>query len=97
MVMMRRARSWVVLFLVWLVSACGAPPSVDVEVVDLLITGGRVMDPESGLDAVRQVAIRDGVIVAVSEDGERRLEAAEVLDASGLVVAPGFIALHAHG
>lgn len=97
MILVRRMRSWVALFMVWLLSACGAPPSVDVEVVDLLITGGRVMDPESGLDAVRQVAIRDGEIVAVSEDGERRPKATEVLDASGLVIAPGFIDLHAHG
>ncbi len=97
MILVRRMRSWVALFMVWLLSACGAPPSVDVEVVDLLITGGRVMDPESGLDAVRQVAIRDGEIVAVSEAGARRLKATEVLDASGLVIAPGFIDLHAHG
>ena len=62
--------------------------------VDLLITGGRVMDPESGLDAVLNVGVRDGVIVAVTEDN---LEAVEVLDAGGLVVAPGFIDLHAHG
>ena len=64
------------------------------EPVDLLIVGGRVMDPESGLDAVRNVAIRDGAIVDVTEAAP---SAAEVLDASGLVVAPGFIDLHAHG
>ena len=80
MVLVRRAQSWVALFMVWLLSACGAPPTVDVEVVDLLIIGGRVMDPESGLDAVRQVAIRDGEIVAVIEDGGRRFEAIEVLE-----------------
>ena len=62
--------------------------------VDLLVTGGRVMDPESGLDAVANVAVRDGVIVAV---GDERPEAREVLDATGLVVAPGFVDLHAHG
>ena len=52
------------------------------------------MDPESGLDAVRNVAIRDGVIVAVTEETP---PAGETLDAAGLVVAPGFIDLHAHG
>ena len=72
--------------------ACGT--AQDTGPVDLLITGGRVMDPESGLDAVRNVAIRDGTIVAVTEATP---EAREVLDAGGLVVAPGFIDLHAHG
>ena len=52
------------------------------------------MDPDSGLDAVLNVAVKDGVIVAVTEDTP---EAHEVLDAGGLVVAPGFIDLHAHG
>ena len=72
--------------------ACGA--AQDTGPVDLLIAGGRVMDPENGLDAVRNVAIRDGVIVAVTVATP---EASEVLDATGLVVAPGFIDLHAHG
>ena len=61
---------------------------------DLVIAGGRVMDPESGLDAVRNVGIRDGKITAISEDvlgGDR------VIDATGLVVAPGFVDLHEHG
>jgi len=65
-----------------------------VEPVDLLITGGRVLDPETGLDAVRNVGIRDGRIVLLSEAVP---EAADVLDVAGLVVAPGFIDLHAHG
>ena len=52
------------------------------------------MDPESGLDAIREVGIRDGQIVALTVDA---LTADEVLDATGLVVAPGFIDLHAHG
>ena len=74
------------------IAGCGAAP--DAEPVDLLIAGGRVMDPESGLDAVRNVGLRDGMIVAVTEATP---EASEVLDATGLVVAPGFIDLHAHG
>ena len=52
------------------------------------------MDPESGLDAVRHVGITGGTIVAISETP---IEAPEVVDASGLVLAPGFIDLHAHG
>ena len=61
---------------------------------DLVINGGRVMDPVTGLDGVRTVGIRDGQIAAVV-DGV--LEGVETLNAAGLVVAPGFIDLHAHG
>lgn len=61
---------------------------------DIAIVNGRVMDPESGLDAVRNVGIRAGKIVAIS--GETLL-GSRVIDARGLVVAPGFIDLHAHG
>ena len=61
---------------------------------DLALSGGRVLDPESGLDAVRYVGITGGKIAALSETP---LEAREVVDVSGLVVAPGFIDLHEHG
>jgi len=61
---------------------------------DLVLQGGRVMDPESGLDAIRDVGIRDGRVAAVAEGP---LLGREVVDVSGLVVAPGFIDLHAHG
>ena len=61
---------------------------------DIVLAGGRVMDPETGFDAVRHVGIRDGEIAAISEDP---LSGEIVLDVSGLVVAPGFIDLHAHG
>ena len=72
-----------------------APAAAVVEALDLVIAGGRVMDPESGLDAVRDVGVRGGTVVAVSE---APLAGAEtVVDAAGLVVAPGFIDLHAHG
>ena len=52
------------------------------------------MDPETGLDAVRNVGIRGDRIVEISE---RRLQGGDVIDVSGLVVAPGFIDLYAHG
>ena len=60
---------------------------------DLVVEGGRVMDPETGLDAVRNVGIRDGKIARISETP---LEGRRVVKASGLVVAPGFIDLHQH-
>ena len=60
---------------------------------DLVINQGRVIDPESGLDAVRSDGIRDGRIVAISEVS---LDAKQVADTSGLVVSPGFINLHSH-
>src|SRR3954471_20691357 len=52
------------------------------------------MDPESGLDAIRSVGIRDGKIAAVSTTP---LQGKQIVDAKGLVIAPGFIDLHAHG
>jgi N-acyl-D-glutamate deacylase len=60
----------------------------------LVIAGGRVVDPASGLDGVCDVAVMDGKIAAV---GTGLGSAARVIDAAGLVVAPGFIDLHAHG
>ena len=63
-------------------------------VYDVVLTGGRVIDPASGLDAVRNVGIQGRTIAAVSED---ELRGTTELDVSGLVVAPGFIDLHRHG
>jgi N-acyl-D-aspartate/D-glutamate deacylase len=60
---------------------------------DVVIHGGRVLDPETSLDAVRDVGIRGNQIVAVSD---RALTGTRVIEASGLVVAPGFIDLHQH-
>ncbi len=64
------------------------------ESLELVISGGRVMDPETGLDAIRNVGIANGSIVAITEEA---LDGQENTDATGLVVAPGFIDLHAHG
>jgi len=61
---------------------------------DVVLEGGRVMDPETGLDAVRNVGIRDGKIVRISSEA---LSGRRVIHAGGLVVAPGFIDLHQHG
>ena len=60
----------------------------------LLIKNGRVVDPDSGRDDVADVLIEDGRIAAV----DTGIEApdAEVRDASGLIVAPGFLDIHVH-
>jgi N-acyl-D-aspartate/D-glutamate deacylase len=64
------------------------------ETYDLVIANGRVMDPESGLDAVRNVGIRDGKIQTISSGP---LAGKQTIEARGMVVAPGFIDLHEHG
>ena len=69
-------------------------PLVAQDIYDIVLSGGRVMDPETGLDAVRHVGIRGTEIAAVSDEP---LSGDIVLDVSGLVVAPGFIDLHSHG
>jgi imidazolonepropionase-like amidohydrolase len=64
--------------------------------LDVVLVGGRVLDPETGLDAVRHVGIRGGRITVVTS-GRTIPVARDTVDVRGLVVAPGFIDLHAHG
>ena len=61
---------------------------------DLVIMGGRVVDPETKLDAKRNVGINGDRIAAISE---KPLQGKKTLQADGMVVAPGFIDMHAHG
>lgn len=70
------------------------PNPANREDFEVVIRNGRVIDPETGLDAVRSIGVREGRIAAISSTP---LRGRTVLDASGLVVAPGFIDLHAHG
>ena len=60
---------------------------------DVVVEGGRVIDPETGLDATRNVGIREGRIASISS---APLSGRRVIHAAGLVVAPGFIDLHQH-
>lgn len=64
------------------------------ETYDTVIIGGRVMDPASGLDAVRNVGIRDGKVADITTQS---ISGRRTVEAQGLVVAPGFIDLHEHG
>ncbi len=61
---------------------------------DTVILGGRVIDPETELDAIKNIGIRNGIIQIVTDEA---ITGDATIDANGLVVAPGFIDLHSHG
>ncbi len=69
-------------------------PLLSAQQYDVVVEHGRVMDPETGLDGVRNVGIQGGKIARISETS---LKGHTTIDATGLVVAPGFIDLHQHG
>ena len=81
---------------VGLTLALGAlgPATLTAQTYDLVLAKGRVIDPESGLDAIRWIGINGHTIAAISR---APLAGRRVVDVQGLVVAPGFIDLHAHG
>lgn len=62
----------------------------------LLIANGYVIDPAQGINAGKNLLIEDGRVAGLLDRGEQAPEGAEVLDATGLIVSPGFIDLHAH-
>jgi N-acyl-D-aspartate/D-glutamate deacylase len=61
---------------------------------DIVLKGGKVMDPETEFEAIRNVGIIDGRIVEISQ---KALKGKKEIDVTDLVVAPGFIDLHVHG
>ena len=88
------ARHLLGLGLVATVCSCrNLPHSESTPEYDLVILNGTVMDPASGLDAPRNLGIADGVIRAIVASAMR---GRDTIDASGMVVAPGFIDLHQH-
>ena len=66
-----------------------------VQSYDLVLRGGRLLDPRNGIDAVLDVAVADGTIAAVAESIDAS-QARMVVDARGLLVVPGLVDLHAH-
>ncbi len=79
----------IVLILLALISPSSPQPSYD-----LVILNGRVIDPESRTDAIRNLGISNGTIKAITTN---KLSGRTVIDAHGFVVSPGFIDLHQHG
>ena len=73
--------------------ALTSPLAMAQEQFDIVLKGGRVVDPETGLDAIRDVGVRKDRIARISTEP---LNGLRVIDARGLVVAPGFIDLHQH-
>jgi N-acyl-D-aspartate/D-glutamate deacylase len=86
---MRRVAPLFLIVAVVFGAACAETPSYD-----LVVANGRVIDPESGLDAVRHIGISGDSIAAISETP---LQGARVIDAANHIVSPGFIDLHEHG
>ena len=68
----------------------------EASVPSLVLRGGRVVDPASGLDRVADVLVADARIVAIGPDAGADHPRAEVVDAAGLIVTPGLIDLHVH-
>ncbi|HCY56660.1 MAG TPA: hypothetical protein DF715_14465, partial [Oceanicaulis sp.] len=77
-----------------LAGALAFSPAALAQDYDIVLNNGRVIDPETGLDAIRHVGIRGDEIATISETP---LEGARTIDATGRIVAPGFIDLHGHG
>ena len=60
----------------------------------MLIKHGHVLDPETGLDAIKDILVEDGIITEIRD--EIRMTVQSVIDADGALVMPGFIDTHVH-
>src|SRR5688500_7858053 len=85
-------KAWTVLSILFFLSEpIHAQPAIE---YDIVLTGGRVIDPETKLDTIKNVGIINNRIAQISSEP---LKGKETINVSGLVVAPGFIDLHVHG
>ncbi|WP_413111737.1 amidohydrolase family protein [Thaumasiovibrio sp. DFM-14] len=73
---------------------CGLAMSAHAASYDVVISGARVVDPETGFDQVANIGVINDQIAIITSDA---LSGSREIDASGLIAAPGFIDLHAHG
>lgn len=87
-------RQFVVLLLIALFAASGFAQTKE-PLFDLVIRGGRVMDPASGLDTVTDVGIKGHVVTRIAKNIDPAM-AKQVVDARGMLVTPGLIDIHAH-
>ena len=76
-----------------LFSGLAQSKTISSELYDTVILGGRVMDPETQTDRTANVGIRKGQIALITD---KAINGKTVIDANGLVVAPGFIDIHSH-
>jgi hypothetical protein len=81
-------------FLLFGMSATGLAQETETTDFDIAIIGARVIDPETGLDSISNIGIKDHEIAAITS---KAVSGRTVIDANGLVAAPGFIDLHVHG
>ncbi len=81
-------------FLIVLFCICQAALAQTKTMYDVVLVGGRVIDPETKLNAVKNVGILNNRIAQISSEP---LKGKEMINVSGLVVAPGFIDMHVHG
>ncbi len=83
----------IILLILLVAFSCDQKKANSNESYDLVILNGRVIDPETEFDDVANVGIKDGRIVAITKEA---LTGTETVDATGKIVAPGFIDTHFH-
>ncbi|MCK0127616.1 amidohydrolase family protein [Erythrobacter sp. F6033] len=82
--------------LVLFASLAGCETMPDIQKADTIISGGMVFDGSGEAGTVNHIAIRDGAILYIGPDAGSRYSATNIVDASGLIIAPGFIDPHTH-